>query len=492
MNPTSPSFMPARCFSAGIFLYFLLHLLIRVGFSDSLELDEAEQWLFAQWLDWGYSSQPPLYTWLLKAFFSVLGESIFTLALVKNLCLLVLYAATFRLALQVLGDDKRAVLAALSLLLMPPVAWEASRDLTHTILVACWVPVSFLIVLQLLERPVTRGYVMLGGVIGLGFLSKYNFSLHCLALLLSLMSLPQGRRLLLDKRVFLSLLLAGLLYAPQGFWMLEHQAALSRGLVKLGLTDRHNPAFLGKLGLAVAAYTAPLVLMAALIWGVRQPARQNPPTKSLAVRVLERYFLSLSLVLLLGVWFIEGGHLKTRWLFPFMAVFPVWLFARIPVAYLTPMRTRAYLASIGGTAGLILLLMLFRVPGASLTQKPTDLNLPFAAVAHDLRQAGFQQGLIVAANPHMGGNLRYQFREQVQVITPHLGFHLPGKLKGQPVLLFWEAEKEARMPSLLREFARNELQLDVDAIEPRYLLHPYRYSDHLISKMAYVSVKPGS
>ncbi len=274
--------------------------------------------------------------------------------------------------------------------------------------------------------------------------------------------------------------------------MLEHQAELSRGLVKLGLTDRHNPALLGKLGLAFAAYTAPLVLMAALVWGIRQPARQNPPTKILAVRILERYFLSLSLVLLLGVWFIEGGHLKTRWLFPFMVVFPVWLFARIPVAYLTPMRTRGYLTSIGGTAGLILLLMLFRVPGASLTQKPTDLNLPFAAVAHDLRQAGFQQGLIVASNAHMGGNLRYQFRTQAQVVTPHLGFHLPHNLAGQPLLLFWEAEKEQQMPALLREFARKELQIDVDAIEPRYLLHPYRHSDRLTSRMAYISVKPGS
>ncbi len=492
MNPKNHFPVPARHFVVGISLYFLLHLLIRVGFSDSLELDEAEQWLFAQWLDGGYSSQPPLYTWLLKAFFSVLGESILTITLMKNLCLLALYGTTFLLALQVLRDEKRAVLAALSLLLMPPVAWEASRDLTHTILVACWVPTSLLVVLPLLERPATKGYVVFGVVAGLGFLSKYNFGLHGFALLLSLVSLPEGRRLLLDKRVLLSLLLAGLLYAPQGFWMLEHQAELSRGLGKLGLTDRHNPALLGKLGLAVAAYIAPLILIASLIWGIRQPARQNLPPKTLAVRVLEHYFLALSLILLIGVWFVEGGHLKTRWLFPFMVVFPIWFFTRIPVAYLTPIRTRCYLASIGGTAALILLLMWLRIPGASLTQKPTDLNLPFAAVAHDLRQAGFQQGLIVASNAHMGGNLRYQFREQAQVVTPHLGFHLPQNLAGQPVLLFWEAEKDEQMPVFLREFARNRLQINVEGIEPRYLSHPYRHSDRLISKMAYVMVKAGS
>jgi 4-amino-4-deoxy-L-arabinose transferase-like glycosyltransferase len=271
MNPASGWFTPTRTFMAGMALYFLLHSLIRVSFSDSLELDEAEQWVFAQWLDWGYSSQPPLYTWLLKALFSILGESIFTTTLLKNLCLYALYVATFGLARRVLGDEQRAVLAALSLLLMPPIAWEASRDLTHTVLVACWVPVSLLVVIGLLERPSTRGYLAWGLVTGLGLLSKYNFSLHLAALAVSLLTLAEGRRVLYDRRLLLTLWLAALVYAPQGLWLLEHHAELARGLGKLGVARTQVSLLPGRLIVAIAAYVAPLLVIVALIGGVRLP-----------------------------------------------------------------------------------------------------------------------------------------------------------------------------------------------------------------------------
>ncbi len=492
MNPASGWFTPTRTFMAGMALYFLLHSLIRVSFSDSLELDEAEQWVFAQWLDWGYSSQPPLYTWLLKALFSLLGESIFTTTLLKNLCLYALYVATFGLARRVLGDEQRAILAALSLLLMPPIAWEASRDLTHTVLVACWVPVSLLVVIGLLERPSTRGYLAWGLVTGLGLLSKYNFSLHLAALAVSLLTLPEGRRVLYDRRLLLTLWLAALVYAPQGLWLLEHHAELARGLGKLGVARTPVSLLPGRLIVAIAAYVAPLLMIVALIGGVRLPMSRPDVPNTPVTRLLGRYVAVIGLILLVGTGFIAGGHLRTRWLFPFMVLFPVWLFSRIPPDCLTPLRARCHAGCSGVAASIILLLMLLRIPGAAWTQKPTDINLPFNAVADSLRQAGFHHGVIVAANAHMAGNLRYQFREQALVITPHLGFHLPPRLAGQPLLLFWEAEKQTQMPPALAEFARDRLGVAVNALEPHYVLHPYRYSDGLQSKMAYVIVTAGA
>src|SRR5437868_3512212 len=44
--------------------YFLLQTLFRTLVSDSAELDESEQLLWAQAWQWGYGSDPPLYTWL--------------------------------------------------------------------------------------------------------------------------------------------------------------------------------------------------------------------------------------------------------------------------------------------------------------------------------------------------------------------------------------------------------------------------------------------
>ncbi|MGI9212278.1 MAG: ArnT family glycosyltransferase [Methylococcaceae bacterium] len=481
------SINPGTGFCLAIALYFSLHLFLRVGFSDSLELDEAEQWLFVQWLDWGYSSQPPLYTWLLKGLFAIFGESILITALTKNLCLCALYGVTFLLARRVLGDEPRAVLAALSLLLMPPIAWEASRDLTHTVLVACWVPASLLVVLNLLQQPTLRMYGLFGLVMGLGFLSKYNFSVHAVALLLSLLSLGEGRRILLNRRILLSGLLASLMYLPHGLWMLDHQLELSRGMVKLGLTAHHSLIPSSKLAISVAAYTAPLLLIVGLVWGFRQAERPKlvatPET-----RILTRYLLMVLLIVWVGMSFVDSGHIRTRWLFPFMVVLPVWLYTQIPAAAMSPLRSRLHLGCVGVAASSILVLMVLRVPGAAWTQKSTDLNLPFTTVADDLRQAGFTRGIIVAANAHMAGNLRYQFRDQAQVLTPQLDFHWPERPVAPKVLLFWEAEKRDEMPEALSAFAQDHLGVDAHTLKPHYLLHPYRYSESLKSKMAYVVV----
>lgn len=478
---------PGIGFCFAIALYFSLHLLIRVVFSDSLELDEAEQWLFVQWLDWGYSSQPPLYTWLLKGLFALFGESILITALTKNLCLCALYGFTFLLARRVLGDETRAVLAAFSLLLMPPIAWEASRDLTHTVLVACWVPASLLVVLNLFRQPTPGSYALLGLVLGLGFLSKYNFGVHAIALLLSLLSLHEGRRIVLNKCFLLSVLLASLMYLPHGLWMLDHHAELSRGMGKLGLTAHYSLIPSSKLAISVAAYTAPLVLIVGLVWRFRQaswPTLQASPE----TRILGRYLLVVLLIVWVGMSFVDSAHIRTRWLFPFMVVFPVWLYTQIPPAAMSPLRNGLHLGGVGLAAISILMLMMIRVPGAVFTQKPTDLNLPFTAVAEDLRQAGFTRGIILAANAHMAGNLRYQFRDQAQVLIPHLGFHWPEHPVVPEVLLFWEAEKRDEMPEALSAFAQDHLGVDAHTLKPHYLLHPYRYSESLKSKMAYVVV----
>lgn len=481
---THRSITPTHGFLLSAGLYFLLHLVIRVSFSDSLELDEAEQFLFSQWLDWGYSSQPPLYTWLQKILFNVLGHSVLALALMKNLCLFALYGLTFLLARKVLDDEKCGMLAALSLLLMPPIAWEASRDLTHTVLVACFVAGSALVVLQLLTRKTLSGYLMLGLVLGLGFLSKYNFTLHVAALLVSLATLPEGRRVLLDKRMVLTLVLAGVIYAPHGIWMIEHHAQLASGLEKLGQAKRHDLLPLWKLGLSIAAYITPMLIIAGLLLRVGLNRADFPPTTT-ASRLLGRYFLVLLGIVLIAIWFIDVDRMRTRWLFPFMVLFPVWLFTRIPVSYMTLLRSRIYLGLVGSSAIVILALMLLRVPGAAWTQKPTDLNRPFTELAEKLRQAGFDRGVIIAPNAHLAGNLHFQFPDSSLSLTPYLAFSIPDYYKSLPILVLWDAIKSPEMPERMRYFMRDRIGQNIDSLKPNYLIQAYRYSDTVESKIAY-------
>jgi len=115
--------------------YFSLHILLRVLVSDSLDYDEAEQALLSQWLLPGYTEQPPLYTWVQYFLFELFGKSVFAVSLLKNGLLFLTYLFVYLSGEKLLKDTRAAILATSSLLLIPQIAWESQRDMTHTTLV---------------------------------------------------------------------------------------------------------------------------------------------------------------------------------------------------------------------------------------------------------------------------------------------------------------------------------------------------------------------
>src|SRR3974377_10219 len=81
--------------------YFSLQALFRTLISNSAELDESEQLLWAQSWSWGSVPDPPLYTWLQIAAFRLFGTHIFALALLKNVLLFSAFLGTYLGAKQI-------------------------------------------------------------------------------------------------------------------------------------------------------------------------------------------------------------------------------------------------------------------------------------------------------------------------------------------------------------------------------------------------------
>ena len=73
-----------------------------------------------------YSAQPPLYTWLLWPLVQIVGANVVALALLKLILLASLYWLMTRLGRHALGEE-RGVLASVTPLLVPVIAWEAWR-----------------------------------------------------------------------------------------------------------------------------------------------------------------------------------------------------------------------------------------------------------------------------------------------------------------------------------------------------------------------------
>jgi len=59
--------------------------------SPNMELDESEQFLNSTAFHWGYSTQAPLYTWIVKTLSTFFGHTIITLVVLKYLLIFFFY-----------------------------------------------------------------------------------------------------------------------------------------------------------------------------------------------------------------------------------------------------------------------------------------------------------------------------------------------------------------------------------------------------------------
>src|SRR4051794_714156 len=171
---SKPLSVSARAtFFGGLGALLVLHLALAIAHAGTFMPDDADLAIFSQSLAWGYHEQPPLYPWLTWLFFNLLGVNAFALGLLKTLILGAIYVSLYGSARQLLGDERRAALAAFSPLLIPTFAWHSFFYLTYTNLACVAAAATFYVLLRLQRDGGWLNYLSLGAVVGLGTLSKY-------------------------------------------------------------------------------------------------------------------------------------------------------------------------------------------------------------------------------------------------------------------------------------------------------------------------------
>ncbi|WP_246828291.1 glycosyltransferase family 39 protein [Ectothiorhodospira sp. PHS-1] len=452
----------------GLAVYFTLHVVVRATGSAVLELDEAEQVIVTQWWLAGYSGQPPLYAWLQAVAFRVLGMDLWALSLVKNTLLFLTWLFVFLSARRLLGDVRLAVLATLSLFLIPQVAWESQRDLTHSVMVTTVAAASFYAMLRWLDRPHVGHYLLIGLLFGLGVLSKYNFLVFAAAAGLALLSCARGRSLLLHPRILWSALVALLVILPHALWVLHSRDLGTQSLDKLDFGGGLWPwSGLGSLMLAVLGFLALLLLVMGAVF--RRDffrallKRRGGPAAFPIHRYLWILLALLVLMALLGV-----SHFKDRWMLPLLLVFPLFVFARMGTAALTRARVRAYLSVCLLVPVLVLVVMAWRVQTWPVLESQHRHVYPFDERVREIRDLGFGQGLIVGDRAFVAGNLRFRLPRS-QAVIPGVN---PGGLRCRPgddLLVAWDADRRRQMPGRLGDWLTAELGLSTEDLTPRWL-----------------------
>lgn len=406
---------PAVVFPAVLALYFLLHLLIRIALSDSLELDEAEAVFHSQRLALGYGSQPPLYNWLQWIFVSGLGLGLFSLALLKNLLLLATYLCTWFLARPLIGIHA-ATAASMSLILFPQIGWESQRDLTHTVLVTCLASATLWCYFALLREPVRSRFAMLGLLVGLGLIAKYSFAILVAALVASSYVVKEHRAIVWNRRLPISIAVALAVVLPHGVWLLQHLETAAAGTLHKMAEGTRDDGYLGNvvqgalsLSVATLAFVWIVVLVYALAsrpWWKQLDLRLRTPQTPHA-----RFFLCLYasvLVLLLGLVLTgEVGRIKDRWLQPLLFSLPVALFLLMP-----ELPARPLLARIGKACAAMALAVLLLIPArvvlGPMLGKHVRQHLPFPELAAELARRFPQVLTVVTDGTLLAGNLHFQ------------------------------------------------------------------------------------
>jgi len=217
----------ALLFLAALAAYFAAQVILRVLLGGSLEGDEAEMVVLARDWHFTFGSQPPLYNWYQTLVFDLVGVSTLGVVLAKNLMLCATYALMF-LALRPGAGTRLAVVGALSLGLIPNLAWWAQRTGSHSVALAMMTAATVGVALHLIRRPGTGAYLLLGLVMGLGGLSKPNYWIVPPALLLAALSLADLRPVLRDRRLWLSAGLAlAVIAVPYAVMLAEPLATFS-------------------------------------------------------------------------------------------------------------------------------------------------------------------------------------------------------------------------------------------------------------------------
>ncbi len=445
-----------------IIAYCLAHFLIRLFTSPVFSLDEAEQLLMSQSLDWGYRFRhPPLITWIYALADMSIGLSRPVFFAIKYI-IMALGLVTFYMAARIIfrwydpqtnrfcdrNDLSAAALGAWALVYYP--AWGHHEDLMHTVLLFTLLAATLHAFVAALASQSRHDWIYFGATVGLGFLAKYVHIMLPVALLMAAFSIPVLVRGRPDRNgvyqssrlpwtgLTLALLTALIIAGPYLGWVWMNELSLA-GLAQsvtssqdaaAALADPANPIIEalrgrrdGLLSLlqALIEFTLPLpIFFLLLFWPMWVPfvipffPRRfvEEDENDVIWRRLMLRTMFFGVVIYLGVAALGAETFKARWMHQVLLPLPIWLFLQVQ-------RSGPYFISMRAF-GVLVAIFVVAVGAGRFVEWDQEIKscnvakcrayLPVESWARALEDEGFKQGTIVGAEYQLSGNLRHQLK----------------------------------------------------------------------------------
>ncbi len=205
----------------------------------SLYVDEAQYWTWAQHLDWGYYSKPPVVAAVIAATTSICGNS--------ELCVkagsLILYPLAAWLIFEIarrLFDTRTGFWSSIIFVTLPGAAFSAMIISTDVPLFLCWTLALYAYV-RALDGDQWRWWLLAGVAGGIGLLTKYTMAIFAVSALLHLAASRDLRHHLRSPKLYTALALAAAIFAPNLWWNAAHDWPTLRHTTEIsGLEQRHG------------------------------------------------------------------------------------------------------------------------------------------------------------------------------------------------------------------------------------------------------------
>ncbi len=445
---------------------------LRLWVSPNLGTDDVEQALMAQ--DWRLvynPAQPELYTWLLLDLYAVLGPGLLPHLLLKYGLVYATFAGAYHVALR-WTDPRNALLAAGSLLLLQGFAWSIHAGVTHSALLSALMVWSLYALMRLVDGNRWDYAVLFGLLAGLGLQSKYSYIVFLVCLLAAAALDRDLRRRMPWGKLGVALLLAALLFAPHGHAVLTAPRPIGATLAELGQIGvaggytANLLAGLSSLAQAAIVFLFPFIVVGPALLSTAW--RKAPPPLGPWPGVILRA-AALGLVLLAAsVIGAETTYFKDRRMHAILLLVPVAGVALASGAALAAWRRTALGALYIGVLVVAAAGLIGQAVYEPRVCRNCRLQVPLDDLADTIRAAGFTRGSIIAADEHLGGNLRIRFADAWTTTPPYHAFLVqPGRddpRRNGACLLVWNTRSHgAEPPRPMVDLARGLSGLPPDA-----------------------------
>ena len=446
-----------------LLIYLIVHFLIRMLFSQTLQVDDSEQIDHAQNLLLGYPiPQPPLYSWLSWSMFQILGTGLLALTLLKYTIISLTFWFTWLVSGQLFQHIQTRYIATFSYLLIPSFAWHMHQGFTHTILLGFGIILSLHALLSIKNNPSAKNYIYLGLSLGIGLMAKYSFLLFMVPLLISAVTVAPFRKIIINQKILLSIGVFILVIGPHAYWLTQHFQEIFLSIdQKLNVTS-DNLLFdriksVGQFTGAAIAFVVPFLLIFIInswrkIFNIDKQASKDDSTL-----LLNRFYLIILVSVILLSIFVSMPHFKVRWFHPLMMIFPLWILARIERKTLLSKSIMRWFASI--TAIFTVLILSVRI--AQMTIGPElgnygRLNRPIIETFVKLPTSLIQDSIIKTEDGFIGSHLLSYYQKH-NIIIESRNFRKEYYENSTQCLWLWDDDTPYTTPKINKIIEQGEL-----------------------------------